>query len=206
MMPHDEHAPIREGRDEYALLERAVRELLLEKGVIAQDRFRRKLDTIESATPSLGARLVARAWCDESFKTLLISDPKAAARECLGIELPEHPEICVLEDTPDTHHVIVCTLCSCYPKALLGLPPDWYKSFAYRSRMVIEPRAVLAAFGTIVPENIELRVVDSTADLRYLVLPMRPTATDGWAEEELLSIVTRDCMIGVIFPQAESRP
>jgi hypothetical protein len=196
---HDDHAPIVDV-DRYVLLERAVRELLIEKGLIDPERLRRQLDQIDSSGPMLGAQLVARAWADDAFRTLLIADPKAAALQCLGIKLPDNPEIAVLADTETIHHVVVCTLCSCYPKALLGLPPDWYKSFAYRSRMVVEPRTILARFGTNIAPNVELRVMDSTAELRYLVLPLRPPGTDGWSEQDLLKLVTRDSMIGVTFP------
>lgn len=200
---HDDHAPIVDA-DDYVLLERAVRELLVEKGLIDPERLRRQLDQIDSSGPMLGAQLVARAWADDPFRTLLIADPKAAALQCLGIKLPDNPEIAVLADTETVHHVVVCTLCSCYPKALLGLPPDWYKSFGYRSRMVVEPRAILARFGTSIPPDVELRVMDSTAELRYLVLPMRPAGTEGWSEHELLKLITRDSMIGVTFPTAST--
>jgi hypothetical protein len=201
--PHDDHAPVVD-LDAYVLLERAVRELLVEKGLIDPERLRRQLDQIDSTGPMLGALLVARAWADDTFRALLISDPKAAALQCLGIKLPDNPEIAVLADTETVHHVVVCTLCSCYPKALLGLPPDWYKSFAYRSRMVVEPRAILARFGTTIAPNVELRVMDSTSELRYLVLPVRPAGTEGWSEQELLKLITRDSMIGVTFPTAKT--
>lgn len=196
---HDDHAPVVDV-DTYVLLERAVRELLVEKGLIDPERLRRQLDQIDSSGPMLGAQLVARAWADDTFQALLIADPKAAVLQCLGIKLPDNPEIAVLADTETVHHVVVCTLCSCYPKALLGLPPDWYKSFAYRSRMVVEPRAILSRFGTTIAPNVELRVMDSTAELRYLVLPMRPQGTEGWSEQDLLNLVTRDSMIGVTLP------
>jgi nitrile hydratase len=201
---HD-HALIPEETGESILLERAVRELLLEKGVIDADSLRRRIDQIDSANAMLGARLVARAWIDSSFCELLVANPKAAAQACLGITLPDSPEIAVVANEEKVHHVIVCTLCSCYPKALLGLPPDWYKSFSYRSRMVVQPRAVLEKFGTIIPPEIEIRVVDSTADMRYLVLPLRPHNTDGWSEDELLSLITRDSMIGVTLPTATAQ-
>lgn len=201
---HDDHAPIVDV-DNYVLLERAVRELLIEKGLIDPERLRRQLDQIDSSGPMLGAKLVARAWADDAFKALLIADPKAAALQCLGIKLPDSPEIAVLADTTTVHHVVVCTLCSCYPKALLGLPPDWYKSFGYRSRMVVEPRTILARFGTSIPPDVELRVMDSTADLRYLVLPMRPAGTEGLGEEALAALVTRDAMIGTALVRAPER-
>jgi hypothetical protein len=199
---HDHHAPIGEVIDDYVLLERAVRELLIEKRLVDPEQLRRQLDHIDSTGPMLGARLVARAWVNDAFRDLLVSDPKAAALECLGVKLPDNPEIAVLADTLNIHHVVVCTLCSCYPKALLGLPPDWYKSFTYRSRMAVEPRSILEKFGTVIPPEIELRVMDSTAELRYLVLPLRPAGTEGLSEGQLLPLATRDSMIGVTLPVA----
>jgi nitrile hydratase len=179
-------------------LETAVRELLIEKGVFDSADLRRMLETIDSWTPALGARLVARAWVDPEFKARLLADTAAAARE-LGID-PGPTRLVALENTPERHNLVVCTLCSCYPKRVLGIPPDWYKSRAYRSRAVREPRAVLAEFGTVLPEGIAVHVHDSTADLRYIVLPMRPPGTDGMAEEALADLVTRDQMIGVAVP------
>src|SRR5215218_8899624 len=179
-------------------LEAAIRELLIEKGVFSGADLRRMLETIDSWTPALGARLVARAWVDPAFKARLLSDAPAAARE-LGIE-PGHTRLVVLENTPGRHNLVVCTLCSCYPKPILGIPPDWYKSRAYRSRAVREPRAVLAEFGTELPEGVAVHVHDSTADLRYLVLPMRPEGTEGLSEDELAALVSRDSMIGVVVP------
>jgi nitrile hydratase len=183
-------------------LETAVRELLIEKGVFSGSDLRRMLEEIDSWTPALGARLVARAWVDPAFKFRLLSDAPAAARD-LGIESgPAH--LVVLENTPERHNLVVCTLCSCYPKRILGIPPDWYKSRAYRSRAVKEPRAVLTEFGTELPEGVAIHVHDSTADLRYLVLPMRPSGTEGMSEEELAALVTRDSMVGVAVPLAPS--
>jgi nitrile hydratase len=179
-------------------LETAVRELLTEKGIFSAADFRRTLETIDSWTPALGARLVARAWVDPAFKARLLSDAPAAARE-LGLD-PGPSHLVVQENTPERHNLIVCTLCSCWPKRILGIPPDWYKSRAYRSRAVREPRAVLAEFGTELPENVAVHVHDSTADLRYLVLPMRPAGTEGMSEEELAALVTRDSMVGVAVP------
>ncbi|NJO37159.1 MAG: nitrile hydratase subunit alpha, partial [Rhizobiales bacterium] len=140
------------------------------------------------------------AWVDPAFKARLLEDANAAAGE-LGIDAGAIP-IRVVEDTADVHHVICCTLCSCYPRLLLGLPPDWYKARAYRSRVVREPRLVLAEFGTIIPDHVELRVHDSTADLRYMVLPLRPQGTEALGEAELAALVTRDCMIGTALPEA----
>jgi nitrile hydratase len=150
-------------------------------------------------TPDRGARVVAKAWLDSSFRKRLIEDGRAAC-ESIGLELPAL-RLIVVENTPEVHNVIVCTLCSCYPRMLLGIPPDWYKSFAYRSRMVKEPRKVLAEFDLSIPENVAIRVHDSTADMRYMVLPMRPAGTEGWEEARLAGIVTRNSMIGVGVPK-----
>jgi nitrile hydratase len=183
-------------------LETAVRELLIEKGIIRGSDLRAMLEAIDSWTPALGARLVARAWIDPAFKERLLADPPGAARE-LGID-PGPAQLVVLENTPERHNLVVCTLCSCYPKRLLGLPPDWYKSRAYRFRAVREPRAVLAEFGTALPEGVAVHVHDSTADLRYLVLPIQPAGTEGMSEEELAALATRDSMIGVAVPVGPS--
>jgi len=150
----------------------------------------------DGPSTALGARVVARAWADADFRDRLISDPVNTLTEYH----PQAVPIAVLVDTPSVHHVIVCTLCSCYPGGVLGNPPAWYKSFEYRSRVVREPRAVLAEFGTDVPPNVELRVHDSTAEQRYLVLPLRPPGTEGWAEERLATLVTRNSMIGTGWP------
>jgi nitrile hydratase len=150
----------------------------------------------DTASPALGARIVARAWTDPEFRARLVAEPVATISEVAQQTIP----ISVLEDTPERHHVIVCTLCSCYPSGVLGDPPSWYKSFEYRSRVVREPRAVLAEFGMDVPDGVELRVVDSTSEQRYLVLPERPEGTDGWNAEELAGLVTRDSMIGTGRP------
>jgi nitrile hydratase subunit alpha len=157
---------------------------------------------MEARSPANGARLVARAWVDDDFKKLLLSDGKAAA-SALGMD-PEHPaEFIVVENTPEVHNLIVCTLCSCYPRAILGRPPDWYKSFEYRSRAVREPRAVMREFGFEPPEDVEVLVHDSTADVRYMVLPMQPTGTEGLGEQELARLVTRDSLVGVSVPRAQ---
>jgi len=187
---------------EVQLLETAVRELLTEKGIFSGSDLRQMLERIDSWTPALGARLVARAWVDPAFKARLLSDAPAAARE-LGID-PGPAHLVVQENTPERHNLIVCTLCSCWPKRILGIPPDWYKSRAYRSRAVHEPRAVLAEFGTELPEGVAVHVHDSTADLRYLVLPMRPAGTEGMSEEELAALATRDSMVGVAVPGSPS--
>ena len=173
----------------------AVAELLIEKEVIGADELRRMIEKIDSITPAAGIRMVARAWVDPDFKARMLDDVNAAAAE-MGIDAGTIP-IRAMENTETVHNVIVCTLCSCYPRMLIGLPPDWYKSRSYRSRMVREPRAVLAEFGTLIPEAVEVRVHDSTADLRYMVLPMRPGTADDLDEDALAALVTRDSMIGV---------
>jgi nitrile hydratase len=178
----------------------AVGDLLIEKGVITADELRAMLESIDAKSPAAGARMVARAWVDEGFKARMLADVNAAAQE-LGIDAGGIP-IRAVENTAAVHNVIVCTLCSCYPRLLIGLPPDWYKSRAYRSRTVREPRAVLAEFGTTVPDDVEVRVHDSTADLRYMVLPRRPAGPDSWSAGDLAALVTRDCKIGVTLPKA----
>jgi nitrile hydratase len=182
----------------FQLMEVSLRELLVEKGVLSEEAIREEVAAMRARTPERGARVVARAWVDESFKQRLLRNGTAACEE-LGLEIPAL-KLVVVENLPQVHNVIVCTLCSCYPRVLLGIPPDWYKSRAYRSRMVREPRAVLAEFGLSLPEQTTVRVHDSTADMRYLVLPMRPAGTEGWDEARLAGIVTRDSMIGVALP------
>ena len=180
-------------------LEAAVRELLTAKGVFTADDIRRTVERFDSQTPVLGGRVVARAWVDLAYKARLLADGTSAVEE-LGIRL-DGTKLVVVENTPQVHNLIVCTLCSCYPRPVLGLPPDWYKSRAYRSRAVHEPRSVLAEFGTVLPDGVAVRVHDSTADMRYLVLPMRPAGTDGMDEMALAELVTRDSMVGVSLPQ-----
>lgn len=182
----------------------AMHELLVEKGVIGPADVRKSRDAAVR-TPADGARLVARAWVDPAFKERLLEDAISAITE-LGYDFPDDTGLVVLENTPDVHHMIVCTLCSCYPGALLGPPPDWYKSLPYRSRAVIEPRDVMHEFGFDPGDDVEVRVMDSTAELRYMVLPLRPEGTEGMAEDELARLVTRDSMIGVrpaLSPDAE---
>jgi nitrile hydratase len=198
--PDIEDLPVTETQ----LLEMAVRELLIEKRIFSAADSRRMLETIDSWTPALGARMVARAWVDPAFKARLLADAPSAARE-LGID-PGPSHLVVVENTPERHNLIVCTLCSCWPKRVLGIPPDWYKSRAYRSRAVREPRAVLAEFGTELPERVTVHVHDSTADLRYLVLPMRPAGTEGMSEDDLAALVTRDSMVGVAVVDATYAP
>ncbi|HXQ52357.1 MAG TPA: nitrile hydratase subunit alpha [Stellaceae bacterium] len=189
--PDEEDTPL----SYYQIMEIAVRELLLAKSVIAPGDIRRAIEIMDARTPAQGAKVVARAWVDSAYKSRLLANGAAAVSE-LGIDMGE-TKLIVVENTPRFHNVIVCTLCSCYPRMVLGLPPDWYKSRSYRSRVVREPRAVLAEFGTDVPDSVDLRVHDSTADMRYLVLPERPRGTDGWDEARLAALVSRDSMIGV---------
>ena len=183
----------------YQVMAQALGEVLIDKGVITADELRGQLEWLDSRSPEEGAKLIARAWTDPAFKELLLKDVNAAA-ESMDMDAGDIP-IRAVENTPDVHNVIVCTLCSCYPRALLGLPPDWYKSREYRSRTVREPRAILAEFGTTIAEDVEVRVHDSTADLRYLVLPMRPEGSEGLDRDALEPLVTRDCMIGVSLPR-----
>ncbi len=184
----------------YELMAQAMKELLIEKGVVTADDVRRNLEFLDSRDPADGARIVARAWTDADFKARLLEDGTAAVEE-MGFDMGD-AELVVVENTDDVHNMIVCTLCSCYPRPILGLPPDWYKSKSYRSRAVVEPRAVLEEFGTNVPDSKTVRVHDSNADMRYLVLPQRPEGTDGWSAEQLAAIVTRDAMVGVTVPAA----
>lgn len=176
----------------------ALREMLIEKGIITGEEVRKRLEFNDSATPHQGARMVARAWVDPEYKTRMLADGKKAAIE-LGIDVVE-AEIMVIENTVNIHNLVVCTLCSCYPRSLLGEPPAWYVSKAYRSRAVREPRAVMQEFGLTFPRNVEVRVHDSNADLRYLILPMRPAGTQQLIENELVNLVSRDCLVGMALP------
>jgi nitrile hydratase len=183
----------------FQLMEVSLRELLVEKGIVTEAQVEATVEDMRSRTPERGARVVAHAWTDPEFKARLLADGTKACEE-LGLDVPAL-RLVVMENTPAVHNMIVCTLCSCYPRMLLGIPPDWYKSRNYRSRAVREPRAVLAEFGLHLNTETIIRVHDSTADMRYLVLPMRPAGTEGWSEERLAAIVTRDCMIGVAVPR-----
>ena len=180
---------------------RALEELLLERGVLEREEIRARVDWLVSRTSADGARLVARAWIDDDFKERLLADAREAALE-LDLDPGPSPVVVALENTETVHHMVVCTLCSCYPKALLGPPPDWYKSLPYRSRAVSDPRGVLREFGLTLGNDVELRVVDSTADIRYLVVPRRPAGTESLDEDALAGLVTRDSMIGVSVPLA----
>jgi len=197
------HPTLADGEDElgyYQLMEVAVRELLIEKGILTADEVRRQIEDMDGRNAGLGAKMVARAWVDPAYKQRMLTDGNAAAEE-VGLDHGAY-KLVVVENTPAVHNVIVCTLCSCYPRWLLGLPPDWYKSRNYRSRVVREPRAVLGEFGLELRDSVAVRVHDSNADMRYLVLPMRPAGTDGWDEERLAALATRDCMIGVALPDS----
>ncbi len=203
-MSHDDHPhahrnPPRPDLDDtltyYRAMEAAVRELLIEKGIVSAEAVRRQVEDIDGRNAGRGAKMVAHAWLDPAYKARMLADGSRAAEE-IGLDVGPL-KLVVVENTPTVHNVIVCTLCSCYPRMLLGLPPDWYKSRNYRSRVVREPRAVLAEFGTVIADDVQIRVHDSTADMRYLVAPMRPEGTDNWSESELSRLVTRDSMIGV---------
>ena len=199
---HDHpHEVPRHERSPWAARIRAIEELLEERGVFSREEVETQVEYMEARTYENGARLVAHAWVDPDFKERLLADTKAAAAE-LGVDASGIIEFATVENTDDIHNVIVCTLCSCYPRAILGRPPDWYKSFAYRSRVVAEPREVLREFGLVVPEDKRVAVHDSSADLRYLVLPQRPEGTEEMSEEELAALVTRDSLIGTDVPHA----
>lgn len=198
---HDGVKPSAEARY-YAGRIRAIEALLVDKGVLTKEDVRRQIEYMEVRTPVNGARMVARAWVDPEYKALLLSDTKAAAQE-LGIDASGPVEFVTVENTSEVHNLIVCTLCSCYPRAILGVPPDWYKSFSYRSRAVDKPRAVMREFGLELPEKVRVAVHDSSADVRYMVLPMRPPSTEGMGEDELAGLVTRDCLIGTTIPRFE---
>jgi nitrile hydratase len=181
----------------FDVLETALEELLIERRLIAPGEIRRQIDVLDSRTPALGAKVIARAWTDPAFRARLLADGRSACEE-MGITFYDDTGLVVLENTPDVHNLVVCTLCSCYPRPVLGLPPDWYKLKPYRARAVVAPRALLAEFGTVIPDDVEIRVTDSTSALRFLVLPQRPDGTDDYSEAELAALVTRDAMIGVV--------
>jgi nitrile hydratase subunit alpha len=183
--------------EELAARAKAMESILVEKGIIGSDAIDYMSSVYENEVgPRIGARVVARAWTDPEFRSRLLEDATKAARE-LGFGGMQGEEMIALEDTETVHHLVVCTLCSCYPWPILGLPPNWYKYPAYRSRAVRDPRGVMREFGLDVPESVEVRVWDSSAELRYFVLPRRPEGTEGWTEEQLAALVTRDSMIGV---------
>ena len=192
---HDDHSDV---PDAIALRAKALQSLLVEKGLVEQPALDRLVDEMEHQVgPHLGARAIAKAWVDDDFREQLLADARAAV-ESIGIGGWRHgARLVALANGPGVHNVVVCTLCSCYPMPLLGPPPVWYKSAPYRSRTVVDPRSVLTEFGTVIPENTEVRVWDSTAETRYLVVPERPDGTQGWSEERLATLVTRNSMIGV---------
>jgi nitrile hydratase len=195
-----DHEPLSEDR----YLEQALRELLNEKGIITAAQIAQQIDVQDSRTPALGAKVVAKAWTDPVFKKALLAKPLETINKTFDLSINTPLELVVLENTPDLHNLVVCTLCSCYPRMLLGIPPAWYKSTEYRSRVVVEPRIVLEEFGTKVSSSTEIRVADSTADVRYLVLPLRPEGTDHLTEAQLEALVTRDAMIGTAVPVFKS--
>lgn len=201
---HD-HSPIEESQGPMTddeILEVAIRELLIEKGVFSASAVHQQIDAIESRNPGLGARVIARAWTHPEFYQALLDDPLITIEKNFNLPMSGPVELKVLENTENLHNVVVCTLCSCYPRMLLGPPPAWYKAPAYRSRVVREPRVVLSEFGLKIPDSVEVRVSDSTADIRYLVLPCRPPGTEGWSEEKLAALITRDCMVGTAVPNS----
>jgi nitrile hydratase len=177
----------------------AMRDILLEKGLVTPEQIRRHFEMLDSWQPARGSQIVARAWRDPAYKRRLLEDGNEAVG-VFGINMGEI-KLTVLENTEKVHNIIVCTLCSCYPRAVLGLPPDWYRSKNYRSRVVVEPRQVLRELGTELPDDMTIRVHDSLADLRYMVIPRRPVGTEDWDEDRLASIVTRDCMVGAAIPK-----
>jgi thiocyanate hydrolase gamma subunit len=208
--PHRHAAPTVDEVSDFEVLEIALRELAIEKGLFTAEDHRRYTEHVEQLGPAPGARFVAKAWLDPDFKRLALEDAIAACRE-IGIDWlqptgfgtpSDFTALEVLEDTPTLHHVIVCTLCSCYPRPLLGMSPEWYRTPNYRRRIVRWPRQVLGEFGLFLSEDVEIRVEDSNSKHRFIVLPVRPDGTEGWTEEQLAEIVTRDCLIGVALPRA----
>jgi nitrile hydratase len=178
----------------------AVRALLEQKGIVSTAEVMERMAVTDAASPGQGARMVARAWVDPAYRAMMLQDGAKAAEE-LGIPMRGMPPLGVLENTPEVHNLIVCTLCSCYPRAVLGYPPFWYKSASFRARAIRDPRELLASeWKTVIPETVKLRVVDSTADYRWMVLPARPAGTDGWDEARLAGIVREGDMIGVTIP------
>jgi nitrile hydratase len=179
----------------------AVTSLLGQKGIATEAELVERQRVTDAASPGQGARMVARAWLDPTYRALMLTDGAKAA-EAMGIPMRGMPPLGVLANDSETHHLVVCTLCSCYPRAVLGYPPFWFKSAAYRARAVRDPRGLLAEWGTTIPDGVRLRVVDSTADYRWMVLPMRPAGTEGWDEARLAAIVREGDMIGVTTPSA----
>lgn len=207
---HDAHAPVQvqDKVSEFEVLELAVRELAIEHGLFSAEDHRRFSEWADERSPAAGSRMVAKAWLDPEYKQRLLSNGTEASKE-VGIDWLEptgegtpsdYTFFYPLENTPEVHNVIVCTLCSCYPRPVLGMSPDWYRTPNYRRRLVRQPREVLAEFGLHLPQDVEVRVHDSNQKSRFMVMPMRPAGTDGWSEDQLAAIVTRDTMIGVALP------
>lgn len=190
---HHDHADI---SLEFEIVETAMRELLIDKGIIDADDVQQQIERDEQLTPENGARLVARFWSDPAYRERALADGKAAAEE-LGLDMNVAPDLVILENTDKVHHVTVCTLCSCSPTFVIGPPPAWYKGATYRKRVVRDPRGVLREFGTELPEDTEVRVVDTTTETRYLVVPKRPAGTENWSETQLASLVSRESLFGV---------
>ena len=196
-----------ENSEYYSKRAQAMQALLIEKGVCTLDDILTMADKIDSRSPEDGAKILAHAWVDPDYKKRLLANAEAAFLE-LGYDLPEtSPKITVLENTDDVHNMAVCTLCSCFPRAIIGRPPAWYKELSYRSKVVVDPRGVLQEFGTVLDEATQVRVIDSSADYRYLILPNRPAGTENMTEEELAKLITQESMIGVglaLSPEAVS--
>lgn len=190
-----------EGPNHHHVMNLAIQELLQDLDLITPEDIRRKIEQFDGDYPNRGPKVVARAWVDADFKARLLTDANAVI-EKMGIDLEHAPEIIALENTPEVHNVVVCTLCSCYPRQLMGQPPTWYKSRSYRSRVVFEPREVLKEFGTELPDHVSIQTHDSNADMRYIVIPLRPAGTDGWSEAQLEEIVSRDSLVGMSVPTA----
>jgi nitrile hydratase len=201
--PHAHHPEHHQPMSYHEKLTTAVLELLVEKKLLTYEAVSQEISAIEGRTPEIGARLIAKAWNDPAFKARLLADGNAGCAE-VGLDMGD-THMVVVENTPQLHNVVVCTLCSCYPRGLLGLPPSWYKSMAYRSRIVREPRAVLEEFGLTLPADVTVRVLDSTANTRYIVIPLRPAGTDGWSEEQLAGLPTREAMIGTGVAKAPEK-
>jgi nitrile hydratase len=204
MAAHDHDHNEGSNLSEMELRVRAIETILVEKGYIETAALDRIVELYETKIgPHIGAQVVAKAWSDPSFRQSLLEDASKAVSTLAQVgRVGDH--LVAVENTPQVHNMIVCTLCSCYPTDVLGLPPTWYKSFAYRSRVVKEPRAVLADFGVTLPAETEIRVWDSTAETRYLVVPMRPARTEGWSEAQLAKLITRDSMVGTGLPKKPS--
>ncbi|PPR71652.1 MAG: Low-molecular weight cobalt-containing nitrile hydratase subunit alpha [Alphaproteobacteria bacterium MarineAlpha3_Bin2] len=199
---HDHHGkPIKEdetgeGPNQHHLMNLAMQELLQDQNLITADDIRSKIEKFEDDYPNRGAKVVAQAWTDADFMKRLLEDANPVIED-MGIDLEHASRIIAIENTAEVHNVIVCTLCSCYPRTLMGQPPTWYKSRSYRSRVIFEPRAVLKEFGTEIDDNVVIRTHDSNADMRYIVIPMRPGGTDNWSQEQLEAIISRDSLVGI---------